>query len=154
MSSLVYLCLFVPPPAAYKQNCSQSQVRTWQINFSLSLSSTVNKQSHWNTGVQNSRFKCCEQGLRLHDFSEASALDPLIQVTGDASRPQQFIVSSRRVPNIAGILKSHRQRKTRVGMVQMARFIFSSTSFTIFNNAFSALTLLVGRQEGHPACKN
>ena len=24
----------------------------------------------------------------------------------------------------------------------------------LYNNAFSALTLLVGRQEGHPACKN
>jgi len=24
---------------------------------------------------------------------------------------------------------------------------------SVFHNAFSALTLLVGRQEGHPACK-
>jgi len=28
-----------------------------------------------------------------------------------------------------------------------------ATSFTITTFAFSALTLLVGRQEGHPACK-
>jgi len=31
-------------------------------------------------------------------------------------------------------------------------FILSVFSIIIF--AFSALTLLVGRQEGHPACKN
>ena len=29
-----------------------------------------------------------------------------------------------------------------------------SSPFTLLNSAFSALTLLVGRQEGHPACKN
>jgi len=26
-------------------------------------------------------------------------------------------------------------------------------SYSVYANAFSALTLLVGRQEGHPACK-
>ena len=33
----------------------------------------------------------------------------------------------------------------------VARFTLRSTEISI---AFSALTLLVGRQEGHPACKN
>jgi len=28
------------------------------------------------------------------------------------------------------------------------------TGFNVIEVAFSALTLLVGRQEGHPACKN
>jgi len=31
--------------------------------------------------------------------------------------------------------------------------IFLNTAFGILAVAFSALTLLVGRQEGHPACK-
>jgi len=31
--------------------------------------------------------------------------------------------------------------------------IFSGPLFYYFSGAFSALTLLVGRQEGHPACK-
>jgi len=30
---------------------------------------------------------------------------------------------------------------------------FSLCGCVFFSNAFSALTLLVGRQEGHPACK-
>jgi len=36
--------------------------------------------------------------------------------------------------------------------IVMAIIIIIITLFT--SSAFSALTLLVGRQEGHPACKN
>jgi len=32
-------------------------------------------------------------------------------------------------------------------------YYFSGPLFYYFSGAFSALTLLVGRQEGHPACK-
>jgi len=38
--------------------------------------------------------------------------------------------------------------------VEMVGFIYLLVlCFSLFNCAFSALTLLVGQQEGHPACK-
>ena len=37
------------------------------------------------------------------------------------------------------------------GTAKIARW---SVCFLVLNFAFSALTLLVGRQEGHPVCKN
>jgi len=37
-------------------------------------------------------------------------------------------------------------------MIHAANFLFYSKYFTV-DITFSALTLLVGRQEGHPACK-
>ena len=41
-------------------------------------------------------------------------------------------------------------------LVSFFTYIMESISYNsvVFNVAFSALTLLVGRQEGHPACKN
>ena len=35
----------------------------------------------------------------------------------------------------------------------MYLFLCNLSLFTVCGSAFSALTLLVGRQEGHPACK-
>ena len=39
-------------------------------------------------------------------------------------------------------------------VVAFARTQLIAVSCSIVRNAFSALTLLVGRQEGHPACRN
>ena len=43
------------------------------------------------------------------------------------------------------------RRRGKVKKVLICRVIYTNTDTVI--NSFSALTLLVGRQEGHPACK-
>jgi len=38
--------------------------------------------------------------------------------------------------------------------MSLVTVVYSFGITFLFDHAFSALTLLVGRQEGHPACKN
>jgi len=42
---------------------------------------------------------------------------------------------------------------TSTGTIATSRYIYSFIFTVLYVGAFSALTLLVGRQEGHPACK-
>jgi len=44
-------------------------------------------------------------------------------------------------------------RNPTLGNRVWATFTFLLYSYRLYTYAFSALTLLVGRQEGHPACK-
>jgi len=45
-------------------------------------------------------------------------------------------------------------RNPTLGNRVWATFTFLLYSYRLYTYAFSAFTLLVGRQEGHPACKN
>jgi len=62
------------------------------------------------------------------------------------------IIACGQVHMMGGILVHHIAVST-VGCIVLAYILSDVCTFIFLHFAFSALTLLVGRQEGHPACK-
>ena len=61
-------------------------------------------------------------------------------------------------PNVSSASRRSREDVSATGLLtySLSRSLLTSLNYLMFilmSSAFSALTLLVGRQEGHPACK-
>jgi len=50
--------------------------------------------------------------------------------------------------------RKHKKSTNIKSLTEIVRFEHFPGTYVLYSCAFSALTLLVGRQEGHPACKN
>ena len=111
-------------------------------------------------------FYCTQTHMKLQsEFSREfkktifARLPPLPSAARCGPHPPRYASGQRRInhsANCAMAWGTPRRQGHRSGCILASRLAYGVTVFAcceLMQHAFSALTLLAGRQEGHPACK-